>query len=203
MFGVNLASGIEPTSQTLPYLLRDDFLSPAELSFFHVLRKAVSDKYIVIAKVNLADILFVPGKENISYRNRIDRKHVDFVLCDPVSMQPICAVELDDRSHRQADRQQRDELVDAALAATGLPLIRVPAKRGYNVENLREILATIPLQDSQRIEPVSPPSGEVPICPKCQTSMKRQTARRGANAGKQFWGCSNYPKCRETMDISG
>ncbi len=34
-------------------------------------------------------------------------------------------------------------------------------------------------------------------CPRCEAEMVLRTAKRGANAGKQFWGCSNYPKCRE------
>jgi len=35
-----------------------------------------------------------------------------------------------------------------------------------------------------------------PLCPACGASMIRRTAKRGANAGGQFWGCSNYPDCR-------
>ena len=39
-----------------------------------------------------------------------------------------------------------------------------------------------------------------PVCPKCGASMKLREARRGANAGKKFWGCTNYPKCNGTRD---
>lgn len=38
-----------------------------------------------------------------------------------------------------------------------------------------------------------------PKCPVCQSAMVRRTARKGANAGAQFWGCSNYPGCRGTL----
>ena len=41
-----------------------------------------------------------------------------------------------------------------------------------------------------------------PDCPKCGTLMIRRTAKRGINAGKSFWGCSNFPRCRGTRDIS-
>jgi len=37
-----------------------------------------------------------------------------------------------------------------------------------------------------------------PSCPKCTQPMVRRTARKGANAGKEFWGCSDYPRCRGT-----
>ena len=35
-----------------------------------------------------------------------------------------------------------------------------------------------------------------PNCPKCDRPMVRRTARRGANAGREFWGCSEFPRCR-------
>ena len=39
-------------------------------------------------------------------------------------------------------------------------------------------------------------SEPVPDCPKCGRPMVRRTARRGANAGGEFWGCSEFPRCR-------
>lgn len=33
-------------------------------------------------------------------------------------------------------------------------------------------------------------------CPKCGANLVLRTATRGANVGNQFYGCSNYPKCR-------
>lgn len=40
-----------------------------------------------------------------------------------------------------------------------------------------------------------------PKCPRCGASMVRRTARRGRNAGGQFWGCSRYPRCKGTHNI--
>ena len=34
------------------------------------------------------------------------------------------------------------------------------------------------------------------VCPKCGGQLVLRTAKQGANAGKQFYGCSNFPKCR-------
>jgi len=39
------------------------------------------------------------------------------------------------------------------------------------------------------------------ICPKCGRTMALRTARRGDNQGKQFWGCTGYPKCRTVRKI--
>jgi predicted RNA-binding Zn-ribbon protein involved in translation (DUF1610 family) len=35
-------------------------------------------------------------------------------------------------------------------------------------------------------------------CPKCGSGLVLRTARTGKNAGAQFYGCSEYPKCRYT-----
>ena len=37
------------------------------------------------------------------------------------------------------------------------------------------------------------------FCPKCESEMVLRTATKGLGAGKQFWGCSAYPRCRFTM----
>jgi len=42
----------------------------------------------------------------------------------------------------------------------------------------------------------------VPTCPACGSPMALRTARRGENAGSQFWGCSRYPQCRATLEFN-
>ena len=37
-----------------------------------------------------------------------------------------------------------------------------------------------------------------PICPRCGKTMVLRTARKGSNAGKEFWGCSGFPACKAT-----
>jgi restriction system protein len=39
-------------------------------------------------------------------------------------------------------------------------------------------------------------------CPKCGKPMILRTARSGHNQGKQFFGCSDYPKCRMVKQIA-
>ena len=42
---------------------------------------------------------------------------------------------------------------------------------------------------------------EAVSCPLCSKPMVRRTAKRGANAGSDFWGCTGYPACRGTRPI--
>lgn len=39
------------------------------------------------------------------------------------------------------------------------------------------------------------------ICPKCGSKLVVRTAKKGANAGNQFYGCSNYPNCKYTKNL--
>ena len=41
-----------------------------------------------------------------------------------------------------------------------------------------------------------------PTCPKCNSTMVRRTAKQGTNAGKEFWGCSQYPKCKSVIAVT-
>ena len=40
------------------------------------------------------------------------------------------------------------------------------------------------------------PVASEPTCPQCGSSMVKRTARKGGNAGGEFWGCSKFPTCR-------
>ncbi|MCR5546086.1 MAG: Arm DNA-binding domain-containing protein [Lachnospiraceae bacterium] len=39
------------------------------------------------------------------------------------------------------------------------------------------------------------------VCPKCGSALVLRTAKKGANAGNQFYGCSGYPKCRYIQNM--
>ena len=199
----------ETTSKALPYRLRDDFLSPAEFSFYKVLLSLVGARLTIQSKVRLADVFFVARpNENAGFFNKIAQKHLDFLVCDSVTMKPLFGVELDDSSHKRNDRQERDEFVENVCQVAGLPLLRVPVQREYNS---REIAAQIaPFIKDKVSAPVVAPSqpeinkqiSSVPLCPKCGIPMVLRTVAQGEHKGKQFYGCQNYPRCREMKPVS-
>jgi restriction system protein len=47
----------------------------------------------------------------------------------------------------------------------------------------------------------APPASPNASCPACAKPMVRPMARRGANAGGEFWGCTGYPACKGTRPI--
>jgi hypothetical protein len=127
------------------YLKRAGLLTPAELAFYKVLVAAVSPRYVVMAQVSVAGLVEVDrAKVKAGSRqgfqaafNRINRKTVDFVLCEPATMRIVAAVELDDRSHERAERKERDGFVEAVMKAAGLPLMRVKAAGSYDLAGVR------------------------------------------------------------------
>jgi hypothetical protein len=194
------------TEVEYPYHLVDEFISPAELNFFFNLKAVAGDSAHIFSKVKLSDLFYAKtgdyGK-NRSYTNRIDRKHVDFLVCDSKTLKPILGIELDDKSHQRADRQERDDFVNHVFAAAKLPLIHVPVQHQYSQSELRnKFAAYVSGKQVQVEEPMQAPESS-PRCPKCGSEMVLRTAKRGDNQGGKFWGCSKYPGCWGILNLDG
>lgn len=187
-----------------PYHVRDDFLSPAEQSFYLVLKTSVGDSWLVCPKVALGDLFYAKSNDHSKYRtytNKIDRKHVDFLLCDPKTVRPIVGIELDDKSHQRSDRQIRDAFVEKVFQAANLPLVRIPVKHSYSTAEINSALAPYLGAATKEVAPPKENNEKiaVPNCPKCGSPMILRTAKSGTNQGEQFWGCSTFPQCRGVL----
>jgi hypothetical protein len=169
----------------------------------------IGNRAIICPKVGLADIFFVARpNENQGYRSRIVQKHLDFLLCDPQTMHPILGIELDDASHSRPDRQARDEFLNKTFEVANLPLLHFPARRTYNTRELAEALEKHlgPSPAPFVVAPAEPAhepeiSTSIPLCPKCGVLMVVRTVAKGPHQGKQFYGCVNYPRCREMLPL--
>jgi hypothetical protein len=135
----------EAEDETWPYVLAPHFLSPAEYSFYRVLRTALNDALVICPKVNLGDIFHVQqGTASfMKWRAKINQKHVDFLLCQPDTMTPVFGIELDDGSHKREDRKKRDSDVNRIFATASLPLLHVPVQESYNVNEVRSAISEL------------------------------------------------------------
>jgi restriction system protein len=52
-----------------------------------------------------------------------------------------------------------------------------------------------------RQEPTLAGAESTPQCATCHGPMVKRVTRRGSSAGKAFWGCADYPKCRGTREM--
>lgn len=102
-----------------------ELLSNAEFEFYRALRVAIGESVTICPKVSLGDLFYTKSgdyAQNLTARNHIERKHVDFLLCDPTTMRPLMGIELDDKSNQREDRKERDRLINGVFEAAGLPL---------------------------------------------------------------------------------
>lgn len=132
-----------------PYERMTSILSPAEQHFYKVLSSTIGRRAIIMAKVRIADILKVNGrtkqKHFWSHFSKISQKHIDFVLLDPSTFKTIGLVELDDKSHYQFSRKQRDVFINQVMEQVGIPLYRFRVQRRYDrSEILEELEPSLP-----------------------------------------------------------
>lgn len=131
------------------YGLRDSLLTPGEARFYAALREAVGpegSRFAIMAKVRLEDVLIIPTMERgdedarskrMSARGFVKSRHLDFLLCDPATLRPLLAIELDDASHQTPEARHGDDVKNKALHSAGLPLLRVRASGKYSAEEVR------------------------------------------------------------------
>ena len=85
---------------------------------------------------------------------------------------------------------------DARSFAAGKPLDLVDGP------TLAQLVRNVQVSESPGMAAPPVPSDTEPVCPKCGSPMVLRTARRGANIGSQFYGCSRYPQCRGTRPLA-
>lgn len=128
-----------------PYLKKDSFLTEAERKFYLVLSEIIGNDYLIFSKVRMADLLYLPKMNNSDYyhyQNKIQSKHVDFLICDKENIKPLLVVELDDSSHLRLDRITRDILVDRIFESAQLPILHIKASANYDKDNLSSQIKT-------------------------------------------------------------
>lgn len=209
------------SSAEYPYQSKSSLGSSAERSFLGVLEQVLSDKYRVLLKVRLADLLEIQKGASKSLRqsafNRISRKHVDFAVCDKNDLSILGVIELDDQRHKSAKRQKRDSFLDSALGSAGIPIVHIRAQNAYSVVDIQNQLRNLlsmagkseanpprsaaEPNDQGKTQPVSDDTETIEICPDCGGKLVKRQAKKGKFAGQHFMACSNFPKCRKIIPI--
>lgn len=177
-----------------PYQKSRALFSPAERSFFGILHQAVDGKAAIFGKVRVADVVEPRTDLNRSaWRsafNRISGKHFDFLLCDKEKLSVLCAIELDDRSHQSKRRHQRDEFFKGVCEAGYVPLVQVPVRSGYVINEVKQLVApyltaiNTPAQESPL--PIQASKMKEKDCPKGAASVVKRVAKKGTRAGEGF-----------------
>ena len=186
-----------------PLRINDNFLTGRERSLYNALVRLLGDQFVVCPKVRLIDaVTFVSGDlggQRQSIMNRIDRKRIDFLLLDAANLRPTYAIEIDDVSSRSSAATKSDAVKAKALSDAGLTIVHLTARTAYTTDDLASCFAA--KTTSATLEPPAQSVAAEVLCPQCQVPMVMRQASKGPHAGTSFYGCPNYPKCRETKPI--
>ena len=128
------------TSIDLPrYQKRRSLLTKPEHNFYRALMMANNSQFSLFTKVRMGDFVFLANEpqDRKFHSNQVQCKHVDFLLCDNYSLEPLLAIELDDSSHKQYENYERDEFKNNTFRSIGLPVLRIDIQKEYSAESLR------------------------------------------------------------------
>lgn len=91
----------------------------------------------------IADWNFLEDKEKVFAQSPFS--HVDFLLYNSLTKQPLCAIEVDGwQFHKNSNTQlSRDALKNQLLAKLGLHLIRISTTETINQDTMKNLLSTI------------------------------------------------------------
>jgi hypothetical protein len=128
-------------SPVLPeYRKSKSLLTFRERILHSALRRANDNDYALFVKVRLGDFVYLANEpqDRKFHVNQILCKHVDFLFCDKVTLEPLLVVELDDSTHKQPDHHERDKFKEETFSAIHLPLLRISVQSDYNQQWLRK-----------------------------------------------------------------
>jgi very-short-patch-repair endonuclease len=120
------------------YRRKDCVMTNAEQECYHALVSAMDNDYYFFPQMHL-DAIVQPdnARQDRFYAFRhINQKSVDFVACDKKQLGPLFAIELDDKTHNQPKRMERDKEVERILRGAGIPLIRIENRGHFEPKEL-------------------------------------------------------------------
>ncbi|MGC1375217.1 MAG: DUF2726 domain-containing protein [Anaerolineales bacterium] len=128
------------SSEKPEYRKSKSVLTYRERIFLRTLRRATAGDYTILMKVRMGDFIWLANEpqERKFHNNQTQCKHVDFLLCDKIMVEPLLVVELDDSSHKSYDHAERDQFKNDTFDAVGMPYIRLPVQEQYDAEGLRK-----------------------------------------------------------------
>lgn len=132
------------TGNPFPFNRKDSVFSNIEASFLNLLERSVGDKFKVVSRVKLIELIDCkPGLSKKARRLAIDKaknKQLDFVLVDKESLNIVAAVDLVNNANKSGHNAQKDWFVSGALESAGIPHIRMKVKSGYKSSEVRNAI---------------------------------------------------------------
>lgn len=172
-----LAVKLNDNKIEFPFAVKKQLFTAAERQFLGLIEQAAGDEFRVLSRVKLIDLLSLRSNTDKKIANsallRAGSKQVDFVLCDRKDMTPVMAIDLVYGNGKDGHNTQRDFFVSGALDTASIPHVRIKAKAGYSLTEIKECIEAklIPLRRRQGKIPFS----SVQEKPSILSTQKRPT----------------------------
>lgn len=202
----------------LGYSRKASVLSDVQGPIYKALQQAIGNDYFLLTNINAADVLIISPKGDLAVfqaaTKNLATKQFDFLVCDKHQLRALCAITLGD---------QFDPLLESVCENAQLPFARFKVRAVYDVAVIRASLlnalgvepVAIRAPDDSGLEISDAPAEQLKAeksrmvenaialeqCPECAAVMLKRKAKTGSSAGKLFWICSNYPKCRGILRV--
>lgn len=126
------------------YIARNYILTKNELTIYDILMNIAKElELTLLSQVSLYSIL-KSRNDNDKYFNKIRSKSIDFVLIDKKTSKIEICIELDDSTHQQPERIERDNFINQLFNDLKIPLLRIKVKEQYNkIEIENELMKKI------------------------------------------------------------
>lgn len=156
------------------YDIRKTLISKSEQVFFNAIKSSVPDGYCVFPQINLAS--FIDRTDNAKFHNELFR-NVDFLVTN-TEFQPKFIIEINDQTHNNNERRERDEKVQKICEEAGIPILKLWTSYGVNPEYIKgridEILNKLPVARVHHFNQTQPPV-QAPVTNIPQQSVKKKS----------------------------
>jgi hypothetical protein len=123
------------------------------------------------------------------YQNRVDSQFRQTIDADIEAKARVLRNQLSNGARVLSDAVQnlknRSTMPDAKMS-------KLNRERVQLMVDLRHLKERLPVSDAAW-------RTARPTCPECNARMIRRVLKSGPHAGKRFWGCHRYPKCKGTQ----
>ncbi len=140
-----MATRLIDTSYPFPFDRKPTVFTHAEKNFQLLLEQAVGNKYRIINRVKLADIVTV--RKGVSKKAtqkalfNAKNKYLDFAICDKETMELAGVIDLVD-TQGKGYKMKKDWFVSGALEAAAIPHVRIKVKGNYTLDEIKACLNT-------------------------------------------------------------
>ncbi len=170
------------------YAIRKTLISKSEQGFYNAIKFCVPEGYCVFPQINLAS--FIDRTDNARFHNELFR-NVDFLITDS-EYTPKFIIEINDQTHLNNDRKERDEKVQKICEEAGIPILKLWTSYGVNPEYIKgridETLSKLPITRIHHFSqtPAQQPNDDIP--------QSKPMQKKGCYAATCVYGSYNCPK---------